>query len=150
MIITDERWNDIIKATEANIAELNARAAEQKRLSRFSVTVRDSGPYSVLLTGHNGDHHVVVREVATGEMRSANVVKKRRKGVGKVITGFSVRTPDPKAWKSLANKSAEDVVRQLKLTKFFIALGATAEKWSTTIGGQRIEEHTEGPSDDRD
>jgi hypothetical protein len=131
MIISDERWNDIIKATEAGIAKWNALVAKHKVPDKFSVKVRDEGGYSVLLTEHDDgyqrEHRAVVREVATGEMRAAKVVKKRRKGVGVVITGFSIWRSDPttKWWKSLPNKSADDAVRQLKLTDFFVPISAS-------------------------
>jgi hypothetical protein len=78
--------------------------------------------------GIRSEMKVVVREIATGEMRSAKV----RRDEGRVI-GFVVSTPDPKAWKSLADKPADEVVRKIKLTDFVMFISAQATGSSTTI-----------------
>jgi hypothetical protein len=127
MIITDDRWNDIVKATEAKIASWNASATKDKWGDTFSVTVRDSGGYVVLLTEHNHgskrENRVVVREIATGELRRATVKKRRRRGLDQIV-GFTIKTPDPKAWQSLPGKSADAAVRQLRLADFVVFISA--------------------------
>ena len=127
MLITDEKWNEIIAATKAAIDRWNTRAAERGRPDRFATDVVSTDRYVALTTKHNSgggyppEMKVVVREIATGEMRSAKV----RRDKGRVI-GFMVTTPDPKAWKSLADKSGEEIERKLKLTNFVMFISARA------------------------
>jgi hypothetical protein len=130
MIISNERWIDIIAATEVEIARWNDRAAEQGLPDKFSVTACDSDGFSILFTKHSTEcsyitergnrerstehrHRMVTREIATGELRAANVVTER----GQLI-GFKVKPLDPKNWKSLADKSAADAVCRLGLLNF--------------------------------
>jgi hypothetical protein len=49
------------------------------------------------------------------------VVKKSR------VTGFQIKS-DPKAWASFADKSADEIVKRLKLTGFVMILGASVVK----------------------
>jgi hypothetical protein len=126
MKITDEKWNEIIKATEAGIVRWNERAAERKLKDKFRVSKKDADGYSILLTEHNNgvhsDHHAVVREMGTGEMHAAKVIK-RKKGE-RWITGYEPK-PDPEEWRSLAYKSASDVVRALRLLDFLLIAGVS-------------------------
>jgi len=127
MVITDEKWNDIIAATKASIDRWRARAAEHGRPDRFYADVSNTDRFVALFTKHETgggirpEMKVVVREIATGEMRSAKV----RRDEGRVI-GFVVSTPDPKAWKSLADKPADEIVRKIKLTGFVMFIRAQA------------------------
>jgi hypothetical protein len=125
MLITDEKWNEIIAATKAAIDRWNASAAEKGRPDRFFVDTGKTDRFAMLSTKHDfGDGYsgapemkLVVREIATGEMRSAKFRRKRG-----TVKGFVVTTPDPKAWKSLADKSGEEIERKLKLTDFIMIL----------------------------
>jgi hypothetical protein len=127
MIITDEKWNDIIAETQARIDKWNESAQEHQKSDVFRIKVQDEGDYTVLLTEHlnNGDANdrkVVVREIATGEMRRAAIVKYRGR-----VKGFKVWRPDPKAWRLLVDKPAAEIVRQLKLTRFLMLLSSRAD-----------------------
>jgi len=123
MIISDDRWADIIKATEAGIARWNASAAKHKKPDKFSVRISETSGYCVLLTAHNNEwrthYHAVAREIATGQMRAVNVFRKTHE-----IIGYKIKSSDPKAWKSLPNKSADAAVTQLRLCDFFLPISS--------------------------
>lgn len=59
-------------------------------------------------------------------MRWAKVIDRK----GKI--SFKVSTPDPKAWLSLPDKPAGEIVRKLKLTAFLMVLGS---QMTTTVNG---------------
>jgi hypothetical protein len=63
---------------------------------------------------NNGfDAKALAREIETGEIRSTRAVRKNGR-----VTGFKITTPDPKAWKSLVDKSAQEVARGVGLLNF--------------------------------
>jgi hypothetical protein len=129
MIITDEKWNDIVATTKAGIDKWKTRAADRHVKDNFTVANHDSGAYSILLTTHHDgfrrEHCVVAREIATGELRTAKLIMKRRKGIGPVPVGYSIKTPDPKGWNGLANKSADAIVKKLGLLRYAIFISAS-------------------------
>jgi hypothetical protein len=138
MMISDERWNDIIAETRSRIDNWNARARERKLSDTFIIDVRDNGGYTCLLTRHShnpendmhwdaADYRLVVREIATGEVRSAKV--RRRKGR---VIGFEVRKPDPQAWQLLVDKSTTEIVKRFKLTNFILFIGSSMMKVQST------------------
>jgi hypothetical protein len=125
MIITDEKWNDIIAETRSSIDKWNENARKHQRPDVFRVNVQDSNGFNVLLTEHltNGyggsERKIVVREIATGEMRRAKISKHRGR-----VTGFRVWKSDPKVWRSLADKPGAEIAKRLKLTNFLMILGS--------------------------
>jgi hypothetical protein len=123
MLIQQESWNDIIKTTEAKIANWNARAKERGVEDTFFVDVREASGYCLLITKHVSsgpdDIKVVAREIATSQMRPAKLNKDKK---GRIV-GFTVK-PEPKAWKSLAEKPAETIVAKVGLTNFLLILGS--------------------------
>jgi hypothetical protein len=128
MIITNEKWNDIIVETRAKIDQWNENARKHQKSDVFRIKVDNhQDGLAILCTEHAAEdqrteHKIVVREITTGEVRRATVVKRRGR-----VTGFKVWKPDPKAWKSLAEKPAAEIVKQLKLTHFWMFLGASFE-----------------------
>jgi hypothetical protein len=123
MIITDEKWNDIIAETRAKIDQWNENARKHQRPDVFDITVRDSNGFNVLLTEHltkyETERKIVVREITTGEMRRAKISKHRGR-----VTGFRVWKSDPKAWQSLTDKPGAEIAKRLKLTNFLMILGS--------------------------
>jgi hypothetical protein len=123
MIITDEKWNDIIAEARAGIDKWNENARKHQKSDVFRINVQDSNGFNVLLTEHlsNGyresERKMVVREIATGEVRRATTSTHRGR-----VTGFKVSKSDPKAWRSLADKPAAEIAKQLKLTRFLMVL----------------------------
>jgi hypothetical protein len=136
MIITDAKWNDIVAVTSAWIDKWKATAAKRQRKDDFTVKCDSGDKYTVLLTTHHDGYqrecHAVAREIATGELRAANLVTKRRKGIGRIPVGYSISQSDPKGWNGLANKSAEEIVKKLRLTNFVMFLGASVTEVTTT------------------
>jgi hypothetical protein len=125
MQITEDKWTAIVAETQRKIDKWNAHAAERKTSDTFRCDLVPAGEYVLLMTTHdNGggyymDRHAVAYKPATQEMKPAKpVVKKGR------VTGFQIKS-DPKAWASFADKSADEIVKQLKLTGFVMVLGAS-------------------------
>jgi hypothetical protein len=56
--------------------------------------------------------------MTTGEVRAATLVMKQRKGFGPIPVGMKIKQTDPKAWKSLADKPADEIKSGLGLTDF--------------------------------
>jgi hypothetical protein len=123
MIITNEKWNDIIAETRTVIDKWNESARKHQKSDVFRIKVHDTDGYTDLLTEHvNGyqtERKIIAREIATGEMRRTTISKQRGH-----ITGFKMWRPDPQAWRSLANKPAAEIVKRLKLTNFLMILGS--------------------------
>jgi len=136
MIITEEKWNEIITATRAGIDKWKARAAECQCEDRFTVETYKSDNYSVLTTAHDdgwrGKRRAVARDMTTGEVRAATLIMKQRKGFGRVPVGVKIKQTDPKAWKSLADKSADEIKRGLGLTDFRMVTSVVATTTRTT------------------
>jgi hypothetical protein len=122
MLIDDKKWNDIIAETKVRIDRWTARATERGLKDTFRFTIQKTDRYEVILTEHldgcNLDAKGLARELATGEIRSTNVIRKKGRS-----TGFETKTPDPKGWKGLADKPADEIVTKLKLTDFFVIIG---------------------------
>ena len=124
MQIDDATWNEIIAKTEADIARWNERAAEKNRPDRFTANVKPVDKYTVIVTEHQTGYRVerkaVAREVATGELRKAQIVKKG--------SGLACKiTASPKSWAKLEGKSADQTFKALKLTDYIMLLGVRAE-----------------------
>lgn len=128
MKIDDQKWNEIIAATQAGIEACKGRATKygvaEANIFRCEGIL---GPtHTVLMTEHRDCGYLmgrkaIARELASGEVRAA-----KAKVIGKGKIGFAVKTPDPKAWRSLADKPANEIVHKLKLTDFIIIHGAQA------------------------
>ena len=61
----------------------------------FSCDLHDRGGYVVLMTMHQSDRterHALAREHVGGEVRSTKPVLRKGR-----VTGFQIKTPDPKA-----------------------------------------------------
>jgi hypothetical protein len=133
MIITDEKWQEIIAATRASIDRWNASARKHNRPDQFHMEVHRSGEFEVVVTEHRDSRGVGVerkcamRKTATGEMHPS-----RTKNVGK--NGFQtvMKGGDPKSWARLADKPAAEIVKQLKITDFFMVLGSKLTGVATT------------------
>ena len=123
MIVDDQTWASIIEETKAGINKWNAIAVERGLEDRFLVHVFDMRPNTALVTEHRERYGIeskaVVRE-ADGHIRKAKpIVKKGR------IAGIKCGGHDPKAWSSLADKPAADIVKKLGLTNYIMVLRAT-------------------------
>lgn len=130
MKITDEKWDEIITETQARIARWNARALEHGVEDTFTCDVERGEKYAVLITRHlPSERKAVARELATGELRKATTVTKRGK-----LVGFSIKTPDPKAWRGLADKPAAEIVRKLKLTDYWIVKSVSTPTPAPVVG----------------
>src|SRR4051794_20543915 len=110
MCINDQRGNDIITERKSGIDRWNANAAERSVKSVFRLHLKntDDDAISIIATEHATDYHewkALAREIKTGEVRSTKPIIKRGRFVG-----VKTRQSDPKAWKSLADKSAREIV----------------------------------------
>lgn len=125
MRIETEKWNEIVDITKAKIADWNAHAKEHGKSDAFFADVQETGRFSVLFTQHRHgscvDGKAVAREIATGEVRAT----KLKKGKGGRVVGFVTRQPDPKSWHALADKPADVIVKQLKLTNFLMFISSS-------------------------
>jgi hypothetical protein len=130
MKISDEKWNEIIAVTRWRVERWNARAAERNLPDRFSCDVVPTTHLAVLITTHQPEHgpierKAVAREIISGEVRSTKLRKGR-------VSGLTTRTPDPKAWGSLAVRSASEIVVKLKLGDFLHVLGSNVNRIEST------------------
>lgn len=126
MYIDDAKWAEIIEETTTGIARWNASAAKHNKSDKFHLhLLSSSGKYSFIVTEHHGgwanEWRALAREIATGEVRSTKAVIKKQK-----YAGASIKTPDPKAWKTLANKSAKEIVGKTKLLDFAMLISSRA------------------------
>lgn len=125
MLIDDKKWNDIITAARTRIDKWNGSAAKHGLKDTFRVSTQKTDRYEVILTEHRGggvfEANALAREIATGEVRSTRVIRKKGH-----ITGFQTTTPDPKYWKSLADKSAGDIIMKVRLVDFLMAISASS------------------------
>jgi hypothetical protein len=101
MIISNEKWDEIIAAVKAAIERWKVAAEKHQCTDLFSCEVLESSDYVVIITTHKDSwrgtyRKAVARSRNTGHMVAAKV---RRRGV-------FVTTPDPKAWKALVDKPA--------------------------------------------
>ena len=132
MLIDSKKWDEIVAVTEASIDRWNARAAEHGQKDTFHFFSQKTDRHEVIVAKHNDSYRMEVkaltRELETGEIRATKVIRKKGR-----IVGFQPTTPDPKGWKSLADKPADEIVKKLKLTNFFMFLGTrVTEVRSTT------------------
>jgi hypothetical protein len=113
MKIDETTWQAIIAETKAAVEKLNASAVRIGSKQKFGIKVPDPAPdakYAYLITSDgDGDNYaqrkVLARELASGEMRPAKIVKMKG-GRGAKIAGA-----DPKAWAKLVGKSAAEIVK---------------------------------------
>lgn len=124
MLIDDSKWSEIILATQPGIEQWNSHAAKHQQPDRFEFRQQSNDRYSFILTVHDEgagsfqtDTRGLARELATGEMRAVKTIRKR----GRLI-GLQPQS-DPKAWRTLANKPAADIVKQTRLLNFMMVLG---------------------------
>ena len=135
MKVSDEKWNEIVKETEAGIARWNAIAKERGLQDAFFSSIQETSGNSLLVTRYKHDSdrsfaaddvRAVAREIATGQLRPVRV-KKYKGG----IVGFTVKPPS-KAWSaSLSEKPAAEIVKQLKLLDFFVIVSASHIEFGT-------------------
>jgi hypothetical protein len=121
MYVDDRKWNEIIDEAQAGIDRWKGHAAKHKKEDVFRLHQDQSEKYSVIITEHwkgrMAERKALAREKDTGEVRSAKVVVKEWK-----LTGYTVKTSDPKAWKTLADKPAKEIVNKTKLLDFLMAI----------------------------
>jgi hypothetical protein len=126
MQITEDKWNAIVTEAQRKIDNWNAHAAEHKKSDSFRCDLLPAGEYVVLRTAHydgySTDRKAVAYKPATQEMKPAKLVVKKGR-----VTGFQIK-PDPKAWASFADKSADKIVNQLNLTGFMMVLGSSVTR----------------------
>lgn len=82
MKIDHATWNEIIAKAEASIARWNERATGEARPDIFTAKVEKGEKYVILITehktGYRTERKAVAREIATGELHKAQVVKRAR------------------------------------------------------------------------
>jgi hypothetical protein len=123
MIISDEKWTEIINETKAGINMWSARAVEHGCDDSFSIEQHNTGVFSLIATMHRSKYdQLEVKALAwngeTGEVRAAKPMFKKG-----VVIGFKMK-PVPKAWKSLTDKTAKEIVGKVGLLKFILILGS--------------------------
>jgi hypothetical protein len=128
MIISNEKWDAIVAEVKAKIERWQAQADKHaiKETFRARIVPLKSGECVVLVTEHcdaSGDlhnAHAVVRE-ATGQMRPARVHTRNDR-----LVYVSKKSSYPKAWRSLVDKPAADIVRKIGLLDFLLVHNVTA------------------------
>lgn len=133
MLIDDKKWEEIGAAVKTRIDRWNASAVRHGQKDTFRFSTQKTVRHEVILAEHSDGYmpeaKALARELETGEIRATKVVRKNGR-----IVGFRTTTPDPKGWKSLANKPANEIVKKLRLTGFFMAISSqVTEVTSTTI-----------------
>jgi hypothetical protein len=133
MLIDDKKWEEIVAVTKVQIDTWNLHAIEHRKKDTFRFSIRKTDRHEVILAEHTDNYRpevkALAREVESGEIRATKVVRKKGR-----IVGFQTTTPDPKGWKSLADKPADEIVKKLRLTGFFMAISSQAtEVTSTTL-----------------
>lgn len=131
MNIDENKWADIIGETKAGIDRWNESAAKHGKRDTFRFSTQKNDRYEIILTEHDDSYSLearaLAREIATGEIRSTKVVRKK----GRII-GFQTKTPDPKGWKSLADKPADEIIKKLGLTDFLMFIGSSVTEIRST------------------
>jgi hypothetical protein len=127
MHVDNAKWTDMIAETKKGIERWNKSAATHQLPDKFRFSTENTGRHEIIVAAHNRglgpeDVNAIAREITTGEVRSTKAVQRK----GRVV-GFSVK-PDPKAWKTLANKSADIIIKKVKLLDFFVILGSKVTK----------------------
>jgi hypothetical protein len=123
MIISEDKWNEIIKATEAKVDKWNASAKKSGVSDTFNIETEVTDRYCFIHTRHktggSSEHKVAARELATGQVWPAKIQRKKGRGIGVMVT-----KRDPKAWATLADKPADVIVGKLGLSNFIMVIGA--------------------------
>jgi hypothetical protein len=124
MKIDDATWSAIIEETMAGIARLKEAATKGGRSDQFAASLHKLDKHAVLLTEHacgrRAERKAVAREMATGELRKAQVA-----GEGKVLT-TRISDEDPEGWADLAGKPAAQIVKGLNLAGYVMFINARA------------------------
>jgi hypothetical protein len=130
MIIDGTKWQQIIDTTKASIEWWNATASRHGMKDTFECETHILPPHGA---------GVVVATTLRSQLFSRdNIVKqhaifvtadgvrpaKIQRNKDHIITGFKFK-PVPKAWATLADKSAEDIVSKTKLVDFFLVTGSS-------------------------
>jgi hypothetical protein len=127
MYVSNEKWAEIVAATQEKIANWNASAAKHALADTFECDEQQQSKHILLITKHKTgsgyltEHHALAWELETGEVRRTKLVLQK----GRVVS-FKTSHPDPKSWQALANKTAAEMVKKLKLTDFLLLIGSKA------------------------
>lgn len=135
MKITRDQWFALIDACKAAddkwLAERTAKYPSVKDTFETVTGTAGSatGGVETLIRAHRAErygriiaHHSVIWETASGELRKAKAKIDQKRGGA----SFKVTSVDPKAWKNLASKSPEEMMKGLGLHKFTVLLGVTS------------------------
>jgi hypothetical protein len=128
MTIDDAKWEEIVAATQARIAKLNAMARERRADSEFVCTVEpttDGG--AVLATMHKAPYGTKCKAVARDKTGALSPVRIKRRNA----LEFYTKPDRPKTWAKLAGRSADEIVTALGLTDYFVVIGSTFDAKSS-------------------
>jgi hypothetical protein len=129
MKIDDATWNAIVGETKVGIARLKEAAAKYGKSDVFAASLHELEKHIVLVTEHacgrRADRKAVAREIATGELRKAQVI-----GKDKVLTA-KINYADPEGWAAFAGKTAAQIVRDLTLTSYVMFVDARVTQPTT-------------------